>query len=371
MRVAVVGGGIAGLAAALDLADSDSSVTVLEGSGRFGGQIGTERRDGFIVESGAEGFTARSEAVPELCRRTGLGADLIVQARSRTLAWRDARLVELDDGAAAQLLGIPVREEDLGRGLRSLRGGMGDLIGALLGSLERRAVLNPNARVTALRREGAAWRLECAGGTSLEVDGVVLAVPPGEAESLLAPLAGNARLAGQIRFGSTVTVTLAYAREAVTHALDANGFVVDGPGPDGLRACTFSSSKFPDRAPAGWCLLRAFITPEPGPIDPDADRWCERAHRLLAPILGLTDRPRARWVSGWSAALPRYAPDHAAAVAIWRRQLSRHGRLECAGAALDGGGIDGAVRSGRLAARRVAAPRYESGRRAVEVTEGA
>ena len=356
MHVAVVGGGIAGLAAALELADSGAPVTVLEGSGRFGGQIGTERRDGFIVESGAEGFTARSEAVPELCRRTGLGADLIVQARSRTLAWRDGRLVELENGAAAELLGIPVSEEDLGRGLRTLRGGMGDLIGALVGSLERRAVLDTNSRVTALRSEGAAWRVERAGGTSLEVDGVVLAIPPGEAESLLAPLAGNARLSGPIRFGSTVTVTLAYPRDAVTHALDANGFVVDGPGPDGLRACTFSSSKFPDRAPAGWCLLRVFIAPEPGPIDPDVDRWSERAHRLLAPILGLTDRPRARWVSGWPDALPRHSPDHAAAVATWRRQLSRHGRIECAGAALDGGGIDGAVRSGLTAARRVAAP---------------
>jgi len=355
-HVAVVGGGLAGLTAAAELTDRSHSVTVLEASGRFGGQIATERRDGFVIEQGAEGFLARSAAVAELCARIGITAGLVTQATRRTLAWREGRLQELQDGEAAGLLGIPVDPEELGRGLQSLSGGMEDLIEALLRNLRGRARLHTEARVSALRRDVDAWHLDCAGGESHTADAVILAVPPRDAQVLLEPLVGARVLNGQIRYGSTLTVTLAYTREAVAHPLGASGFVVDGPEREGLRACTFSSSKFPGRAPHGWCLLRAFFTPEPARVD-DSDReWSERAHRVLAPILGLSGNPERRWVCRWPAALPRYSPGHAAAVASLRASLARHGPIDCSGGALEGGGIDGAVRSGLAAARRMAEP---------------
>ncbi|HEV8149092.1 MAG TPA: FAD-dependent oxidoreductase [Gemmatimonadales bacterium] len=357
MQIAVVGGGISGLTAAMELANGSCSVSVLEASGRFGGQVATERRDGFVIELGAEGFVARSSAVPELCRRAGLDAELLAQATRRAFMWRHDRLVELREGEAAELLGIPLAAEDVGRGLLTLPGGMGELVDALVETLSRRVKLRAGALVTGLRRrgEGAAWRLDCADGESLEADAVIVALPPRHAEPLLAPLVGTAELNAQICYGSTVTVTLAYARGAVAHPLDAGGFVVDGPGPEGLRACSFSSSKFSGRAPAGQCLLRAFFTPGTGTIEENEQSWSERAHRTLAPILGLRGPPDASWVRAWPAALPRYLAGHREAVVRVRRSLHRLGRIECAGSGFDGGGIDGAVRSGLAAARRVVA----------------
>jgi oxygen-dependent protoporphyrinogen oxidase len=352
-HVAVVGGGLAGLTAAAELTDRSRSVTVLEASGRFGGQIATERRHGFVIEQGAEGFLARSAAVAELCARIGITAGLVTQATRRTLAWRNGRLLVLREGEAAGFLGIPVDPEELGRGLRSLSSGMEDLIEALLRTLRSRARLHTDTRVSALRRDAGVWRLDCAGGESYTADAVILAVPPRDAQVLYQPLAGARVLNGQIRYGSTVTVTLAYRREAVAHPLDASGFVVDSHGCEGLRACTFSSSKFPGRAPQGWGLLRAFFTPEGRAGNSDRG-WSERAHRVLAPILGLRGNPERCWVCRWPTALPRYSPGHAAAVASLRARLARHGPLDCAGGALDGGGIDGAVRSGLAAARTMA-----------------
>src|ERR1051326_3112436 len=50
-HVVIVGGGIAGLGAAYYLRKSpEIRVTVLEGSDRFGGKVGTEHRDGFLIE---------------------------------------------------------------------------------------------------------------------------------------------------------------------------------------------------------------------------------------------------------------------------------------------------------------------------------
>ena len=56
--VAVIGGGISGLAAAHRLTELEPSwsVTLLESAQRLGGVIGTDREDGFLIERAADNF---------------------------------------------------------------------------------------------------------------------------------------------------------------------------------------------------------------------------------------------------------------------------------------------------------------------------
>ncbi|HWV36042.1 MAG TPA: NAD(P)-binding protein, partial [Thermomicrobiales bacterium] len=58
--IAVIGGGITGLAAAnrLVTSDPDCSVVLFESSDRLGGKIRTERVDGFTIEAGPDAFLA-------------------------------------------------------------------------------------------------------------------------------------------------------------------------------------------------------------------------------------------------------------------------------------------------------------------------
>ena len=57
MQVAVIGAGITGLSAALELRVRGAHVTVLEAGSRVGGVITTLRRDGFLVEAGPTSLT--------------------------------------------------------------------------------------------------------------------------------------------------------------------------------------------------------------------------------------------------------------------------------------------------------------------------
>jgi oxygen-dependent protoporphyrinogen oxidase len=75
--VAVVGGGIAGLAAAHALAKRRLSFVVLEASPRFGGVILTETRGGFLLEGGPDSILAQKPEGLALCRELGLGERLV------------------------------------------------------------------------------------------------------------------------------------------------------------------------------------------------------------------------------------------------------------------------------------------------------
>ena len=104
--MAVIGGGIAGLAAAFRLRELAATrefpleVTVLERGARVGGPLRTVRRDGLVIETGADSFLSDKPWAAELARRVGLGNDLIPTREEfrRTLVVRAGRLVEIPDG---------------------------------------------------------------------------------------------------------------------------------------------------------------------------------------------------------------------------------------------------------------------------------
>ena len=79
-RVAIIGGGISGLAAAHRLRELDpaAEITLFEASDRLGGVLQTDRsRDGWLIERSADMFTTREPWALDLCRRIGIADELI------------------------------------------------------------------------------------------------------------------------------------------------------------------------------------------------------------------------------------------------------------------------------------------------------
>jgi oxygen-dependent protoporphyrinogen oxidase len=106
MKIIVVGAGISGLAAARRLITLSerrklqADIEVLEASTRIGGTIGTEDRDGFLLERGPDCFITTKPRAKELCEELGLGGDLIPtqpEFRGSAIAWQD-RLHPIPEG---------------------------------------------------------------------------------------------------------------------------------------------------------------------------------------------------------------------------------------------------------------------------------
>jgi protoporphyrinogen/coproporphyrinogen III oxidase len=102
--LAVVGGGISGLAAAWEGLRRGAEVAVLEASGRPGGKIGTSPIAGIDLDEGADAFLARVPEAVELCNELGLGGDLVSPATGTAYVWIDGALRQLP---AEQILGVP------------------------------------------------------------------------------------------------------------------------------------------------------------------------------------------------------------------------------------------------------------------------
>ena len=101
---AVIGAGIAGLAAARALHEAGARVVVYEASARPGGKIETVTIEGRPVDSGADSFLARVPHGVQLCRDLGLGDELVSPAASNAALWIGGKLRPLPDGL---VLGVP------------------------------------------------------------------------------------------------------------------------------------------------------------------------------------------------------------------------------------------------------------------------
>ena len=461
-RVVVVGGGIAGLAAAhrcVELARERGEtleLTLLEARERLGGTISTERAQGFLIEAGPDSFISEKPWALALCQRLGLGQRLVStdDRFRRTYVLRRGRLLALPDGfqllaparfwplvssrlfswpgklrmaldlvlprrvgaedeslasfvsrrlgvealervAQPLVAGIYTADPDLlslaatmprflemerahrslilalWRASRRAQGvsgarwslfvtfadGMEDLTRAL-GDRLPPGSLRLKERVVDLQREGARWRVGTADGSAVEAQAVIMAAEAHQAARMVRVLDPSlAHLLDAIPYASSATVTLAYRREEIAHALDGFGFVVPRIERRPLLACTFSSVKYPGRAPAGHVLLRVFVggALDEGILKEDDERMVQIVRAELGEILGVTAPPLLIRVHRYPASMAQYHVGHLGTVAAIERRLAGHPGLALAGSAYRGVGISDCVHSGEEAASAVLA----------------
>jgi oxygen-dependent protoporphyrinogen oxidase len=214
------------------------------------------------------------------------------------------------------------------------------------------------APVTALSRQGAGFELTMGGGDTLKADAVVLATAAHVSARLLEP--EDERLSQHLEaipYGSSVTVALAYRREEIPLPLDAFGFVVPTIEGRNLMACTWSSVKWPGRAPEGMVLLRCFLGGEgrDHAADLDEESLLADCRRELKRLMGIQAEPSLVRVDRHRQVMPRYRVGHLVRAEQIEARVAGLPRLELAGGFTRGVGIPDSVKSGEAAAESLAA----------------
>lgn len=103
-HVVIVGGGIAGLAAAFFLRNAPVRVTLFESSPRIGGKLAVSELAGMPVDEGAEAMLARRPEGIDLVDAVGLAGELVSPGTTAAAVWTRGALRPMPGG---QLMGVP------------------------------------------------------------------------------------------------------------------------------------------------------------------------------------------------------------------------------------------------------------------------
>jgi len=249
----------------------------------------------------------------------------------------------------------------------SFKGGLQDLSDAAVASLPAER-LHGGLAVKAMTpageaggeaggdRAGAgAYELGLADGSRVVADAVVLATPAWASGDLLrtvAPLA--AADLSSIEYVSTATASIAFRADQVGHDLKGFGFVVPRAEDRPVMATTWSSSKFPGRAPDGHVLLRSFLgrAGREAAAQLDDDEMAKVVRAELSDIMGITAEPEFVQVFRWPRGMPQYRVGHVELVAHIEAAVAQVPGVELAGGAYHGIGIGDCLREGAAAAER-------------------
>ena len=239
-------------------------------------------------------------------------------------------------------------EREPGPVMLSLAGGMGSLVDALVERIENTEILLDTA-VDRLERSASGYRALLGDGSRRSFDAVIVATPARFSGPLLADIAPDAASAlADLPYGSTAVVSLGYGRDQLAHPLAGHGFLVP-PGALAISACTWSSSKWPGRAPDDSVLLRASVR-EPSLLATDDASLVEAVHTALASTLGIRGRPGLGRVARHIGIMPHYTVGHLERIAAIDAALAAEPTIQVIGAAYRGVGIPECITQGQSAA---------------------
>ena len=460
-RIAIIGGGISGLSAAYTIEEKRRSGTpieyvLFESSPRLGGVLVTDRVDGCLVEAGPDSFLTEKPWASDLCRKIGLGDQLIgsndserktyIVAKNKLVvmpdglmfmvptkimptvlsplfSWRTklrmaaewfhpphkasedetvadmvkrhygSEMVELladpllsgvYGGEASQLsvravlprfADMEMKHGSLGRAMlaarkkmgaaanaparplfTSLKDGMQAMVDTLVARLDPKA-LKASSSVQSVIRQDNGWTV-CAGYKTDHFDAVILATPTHAASAVLQSADENlSREMGEIKYSSSVTVTLGYDEKVRRSLPPGFGFLVPRSEGHRMLAATFVHNKFPHRAPENRAIVRCFLG---GSRDEQILRSSEAeileiVRSELRQIVALNAEPLFARVYKWKSAMAQYSVGH-----LERLQRIESLRQKLPGLALAGNGYNGigvpdCVRSGVEAAGNILA----------------
>jgi len=233
--------------------------------------------------------------------------------------------------------------------------GLAEIVEALVKHLQSNDVsLRLSTSVSKISKIDSRYIVKLEDNSSFEFDSVILATPAYVSGTLLDSL--DPELASTLKsipYASTATVSLAYRQSDLPRPLDGYGYVI--PRREGRKAlaCTWTSTKFPHRAPEGYALIRVFVGRAGQDIPWSENELLELAHEELKLTLGITAEPLLARVFMWDKAMPQYNLGHPEILKRIDAALENLPGLALAGNGYRGIGIPDCIHSGEMAVERV------------------
>lgn len=470
-RIVIIGAGLTGLGAALALKElqedgREFELVLLEKSDRVGGQIVTERANGFVIEGGPDCFISEKQGVFKVAKKLGIegrlintntqkqgvrilnngklelmpegvmmmvptkvtpfvktkliswpgklraGMDLVLPRRrgdgdeslasfvrrrfgrevldkiaeplvggihasdpeTMSLKATFPRFLDMERDSRSLILAMLRSKRKLAKMLKnvsadpnrpkrtlfvSFKDGMQELTDALEKAIgpdvfKCKTVVDSIEEKT--RNGRTTYLLTMRDGLTMEADAVIVTALCQQTADLVEPI--DRELAETLRgipCVSSATINLAYHRADVPGDMEGTGFLVPNSENRQIMASTWSSSKWPHRAPEGYVLIRTFVGGafNGDLVFQDDKRIVKMMQRELKDIMGITADPVLTRVFRWKEAMPQYTLGHLERVENVERLTAAHAGLAVVGASYRGVGVPDCLDNGAEAAKAV------------------
>ncbi|PQO42069.1 protoporphyrinogen oxidase [Blastopirellula marina] len=471
-RVAVIGGGISGLAAAFRLTELDPNcqIELFEADDQLGGVLQTVHTDdGYLLEQSADNFITNIPFGLDLCKRLGIEGELVTtnEALRKAFVLREGNLYPVPEGfvlmapsQAWSVVTTPIlswagklrlaqeyfirkresladeslesfvtrrmgqevyerlvqpliggiytadpkklsiqatlkqfvqMEQEHGSVIRGMRKrtqssgekndsgarysmfvapkqGMAYLIDTLRERLAGHTI-RLSTPVTSLHQEDQGWTVQWDGGQQT-YDAAVVAVPAPQAAKVLSEQPTLTQQLSQISYAGCSVAIVCVDRSQIGKPVEGFGFVVPEIENRKILAVSFTSFKYPNRAPEGKVMMRVFVggACHPELDDLSDDELKKVVNEELAELIGLTGEAEKFLIRRWNGKMPQYHLGHLDRVAALEAAAAQLPGLELAGNAYRGVGVPQCIQSGEQAAARVVEYLSQSADRYSETT---
>jgi oxygen-dependent protoporphyrinogen oxidase len=214
--------------------------------------------------------------------------------------------------------------------------------------------------VTRVKQTGASWTLDLRSGSKHSTAEHSALIYAGTAFKLAElPIESQPPLSfsrfAEIRYPPVASVVLGFKREDVAHPLDGFGMLI--PKVEGFKilGTIFSSSLFPNRAPAGHVVLTSYVGgeryPELASMPPE--KLFELTRADLRELLGANGKPTFQHSVFYPKAIPQYNVGYGAYREMMSEAESKAPGLFLAGHYRDGVSLSDSIVSGCNVADRV------------------
>jgi oxygen-dependent protoporphyrinogen oxidase len=253
--------------------------------------------------------------------------------------------------AASQIETQP--KENAGRsGFMSLKHGMESLIETLVSKLKYSKIIY-NSPITSIGKANGGYKINC-NKNVFDADSVILTTPPNQITEFLEGISEEIKhLFRMFTFSSSHIVSLAYKKVDVKNKMEATGYVVPSNELTPVTASTWTSEKWPGRAPEEFILIRCFFGEEQN--NTPANQLTQLAHDTMRELLAINaSSPEKYWISHYTHSLPQYKVGHFERLNNLKRfMLLTHPGIFLAGAAYEGVGVPDCIKQGKNVAMSI------------------
>jgi protoporphyrinogen/coproporphyrinogen III oxidase len=197
------------------------------------------------------------------------------------------------------------------------------------------------------------YKLALKGVGDIEADAVVVTALSQETADMVEKLdPALAEALREIKCVSSATVTTLYKKTDVPRELDANGFLIPKVEGREIMATTWTTTKWPNRAPDDYIMIRSFVGGafRQELVSLSDDEIMRLVKHELKDIIGITAEPEKFVITRWVKSMPQYTMGHPERLKTIREREAAHDGLFLTGASYSGVGVPDCLKNGAAAA---------------------